>query len=553
MDLKKPGMRRWQIWVWGILICLPPAIFQLCLLASPVEVLVWQGSYDDTFLYLQIARNWSVHGFPTFDGEAWTNGFQPLWGLILLALTVLSKESGELFRLAYCTALIFYLCALWPLLRCAKIVFQRQSSQQTPAAAAQYAMLLLLAVWLLPLTVPRTISGMEDSLHCLIFSWLLLEAANLFLASGQRKNSRLLMFGIALGLNGLTRLDSGIISCLISLPFAVTVLHQRRWVSFLLIYGPPVVFLTLYCSLNWVYLGTPVPVSGSTKVFWAGIDQDGAYWIARKALSVLSHIWGEVLSLNRAVLLVALPSIAFSFFRADRKLCRAALWLLFVVNAHALLLYVLLRQFAINSLWYYSSLRATAALLIGFATYQILSSPKMKLTGSYVAAILLLALTTTGAFRITQSSTLVDAASQHWFAYRLDAALWLKNNHQVFAGKKVGAWNAGTLGFFANPVQVVNLDGLVQAPGYLEEVLRKNDWQHFLRCKNIGYLIDYNASDGTQTFGKDWDDRMYFRALVPLKKASIIAAFGPVSERKRTLVLDVNRWVIEDTRSCEAH
>ena len=41
---------------------------------------------DDAFYYLLIARNFAESGLPTFDGIHATNGFHPLWMLMLAAM-----------------------------------------------------------------------------------------------------------------------------------------------------------------------------------------------------------------------------------------------------------------------------------------------------------------------------------------------------------------------------------------------------------------------------------------------------------------------------------
>lgn len=70
----------------------------LCLLALPLIVafatIGWRVLFNllaaDSMYYMGIANNWIKFGFPTFDGEQITNGFHPLWELLLAGIFWLS-------------------------------------------------------------------------------------------------------------------------------------------------------------------------------------------------------------------------------------------------------------------------------------------------------------------------------------------------------------------------------------------------------------------------------------------------------------------------------
>ena len=54
------------------------------------------GLEDDFFYYAQVARNVAFHGLSTFDGTHLTNGYHPLWLLILTVVTKLFDVGGVL-------------------------------------------------------------------------------------------------------------------------------------------------------------------------------------------------------------------------------------------------------------------------------------------------------------------------------------------------------------------------------------------------------------------------------------------------------------------------
>jgi len=66
---------------------------------------LWPASYltltvDDSFYYLQVARNLAAGHGPTFDQVSLTNGFHPLWMALLVPIVRLGGPStGTVMRL----------------------------------------------------------------------------------------------------------------------------------------------------------------------------------------------------------------------------------------------------------------------------------------------------------------------------------------------------------------------------------------------------------------------------------------------------------------------
>jgi len=55
------------------------------------------GFQDDFFYYLTIARNLAEHGRSTFDGVSLTNGYHPLWTLVLAGLARMARADSVAF------------------------------------------------------------------------------------------------------------------------------------------------------------------------------------------------------------------------------------------------------------------------------------------------------------------------------------------------------------------------------------------------------------------------------------------------------------------------
>ena len=74
-------------------IVLGSLVLKLILAWQPVETLVTKVTPDDTFYYLQIARNIVDGNGPSFDGINNTNGFHPLWLAALLPFAKLGESA----------------------------------------------------------------------------------------------------------------------------------------------------------------------------------------------------------------------------------------------------------------------------------------------------------------------------------------------------------------------------------------------------------------------------------------------------------------------------
>jgi len=69
----------------------------------------------DTFYYLSVARNIALHGSVSMDGSHPTNGFHPLWQMVVAAATaraLLHRASAALL-LTILASLAFLIAAVW--------------------------------------------------------------------------------------------------------------------------------------------------------------------------------------------------------------------------------------------------------------------------------------------------------------------------------------------------------------------------------------------------------------------------------------------------------
>ncbi len=517
-------------------------LFQCLFAFGPVETLVRHATVDDTFLYLQVARNWARHGVPTFDGETLTNGVQPLWGTLLGLLALVVRGSTGLIR---ATAL---LCALLNAL--SGLVLVRIGN----LLGGRIAGMLAGGLWALLLFIPDSISGMEAPLHGLVFACLLL--VTIVLArrpTAAIGTGPVLLYGALLALNAFCRLDSAIVSALVGAPVLLRLARDRRFAAAALLAGVPAVAMLAYLGVNQVWFGSPMPISGLVKFFYvhetpasAAEGSLGAtvgvflrvvascyHWVTGYDPTTPTGVHLNFYRLTSRILgVMALAGLGLAIWK--RRLPPALWAALLVLLAHAAMLAKLLERFAENDLWYYQPLRIVFALVLAFGLAQLAALVRRPVALAVLAAVGLAAF---GHSALWGLSLLGDADPGHLYVKRVRMARWIGTAPELDPRARIGSWNAGQLGFFSEPRPIVNLDGLVQNRSFLDEVLRTGDWRRYFTERNIRYLVDFNAEDSTQTHALAFDPQTSFRGIVPLDQAVIVKRIGSI------LVLDIRPWL----------
>jgi hypothetical protein len=102
------------------------------------------------------------------------------------------------------------------------------------------------------------------------------------------------------------------------------------------------------------------------------------------------------------------------------------------------------------------------------------------------------------AWQPRDSSVALEATQQQ--AYR--AAEWMKDN--LPAGGRVASFSAGLLGYYADNVRVINIDGLANSPQFIDHELvghllyvrgltETDPLREYLRVEKIGYLANVDV------------------------------------------------------------
>jgi hypothetical protein len=103
--------------------------------------------------------------------------------------------------------------------------------------------------------------------------------------------------------------------------------------------------------------------------------------------------------------------------------------------------------------------------------------------------------------------------------HRVDMVAWINANLPPNA--RIGAWNAGLLGYFSDRT-VVNLDGLANDRDYLSYLESGTPIEGYLRKEGISYIVDVDAPDLTMPYNSSWDHSKLFRNSISWQDLDIL-------------------------------
>lgn len=211
---------------------------------------------DDAFYYFGIARHLADGAGSTFNGVDPTNGYHPLWLLVLVPVFLVANGKTALVLVTVVSAVLFVLSA--------RLIDRigRLTGRPVPVFCAAT-----------PLLVTGTagplfwFSGMETGLLLFSLLWL----ATVYLRTNGFLTANPVGAGALMTVVVLARLDAVVTLALLG----VLALAERRraglpWLRFgLRMLAVPAVVLSCYVVVNVVLFGTALPVSGQAKALGA--------------------------------------------------------------------------------------------------------------------------------------------------------------------------------------------------------------------------------------------------------------------------------------------
>jgi len=396
-----------------------------------------------------------------------TNGYHPLWMLFLVVFSLLG--SGKfIFYMVEATTLAAFMGTYLAARALYRIYSQDLLAIELGASVVAIQMLVLSSGGMeIVLTIPLILA----------LCWYRMRAGFRWLPSTA------LIYGLLAAVVVFSRLDAVLfvfliifLDCLIDRPSS-----SGGWLLRLGAFASGAVPIGLYGILNYFLFHTWTPISGQAK-------QLRLHHIPSLVPfdKLVNHVGRGILIIPTAILLVTLSILAL-LFRGRLHLAKSHLAVVL-----CLLLFPLLQQIAVTSLsdwqlwpWYaYSFIVATVgALLVGFSRMVALQQFGLPLMRRLVAVAAILAVLAYAVIDMRRTS-LEKSTGTIWYSYGKDIEEFSKTHEGVYAMGDC----AGTTGYLINQ-PLVQLEGLVMDPSYLENIRRQRDLKQVLANYNVRYYV----------------------------------------------------------------
>jgi hypothetical protein len=468
---------------------------------------------DDAYFYFQIARNVGRGLGFTFDGVHKTNGFQPLWQLLLVP--IFRFLPGD-FPPLYAALLLEVV-----LVASAAVGIYEILRARVGAAPACVASLLLVAQ---PSAGIALRSGMEAGLVVLILvviwgKWVALRSSE---TSGL---TRWFGLGAWCSVGFLARLDS-----LVALPVLLWLGRgelRRAPRKAVALVAPCLTTVVLYASVNRAFFGLWFPISGLVKSWWL---RDAGLWERfRRVLDIpwvgqwaVARLFGEV-TLGESP-----PAATLAYLALLMGLCATA-WLHRDWLKHAVTRGRAAFPLAVGPLmlmaeslttgdvtgWHQAPLLLATSVLGG-----LLASRGRRLAqlGVVAAAVVVL-------LRVPRDFVRMRDVELAQPVVAFDAARWIDLNLPSHA--RVGCYyGSGEIGYFAHG-RVIDLDGLVNDLDFFRRAYQAGDLAGYLSEETVTWIVDPLKVDGPIEKPYWLDAPFWTNARSVARQLTVVARFPP--------------------------
>ncbi len=410
---------------------------------------------DDLLYYLKVAQNLAHGRGSTFNGIAPTNGYQPLWFLVL---TILSRFTENPRTVLGFLAVSDWIAALATFLLARRLL--RLSAARPllvfalSAAVTLYSVTLFFYGMEVTLTVPLLLGTI-----CLLLrvDWLV------------GRWSRTFLLGLLLSALALSRIDTlifgGLVLCGILLTPAL-----RRLIRADLVFGAVLGLLPLlaYFVLNRVEFDTFLPISGMAKELKLDRLPSLEPW------RVFFHPLAAAFTLIFLIALVLLPRIAPQLDQIS-PMARVVL--------PAVILFPFVYYFILCCVsdwtlwgWYYYPLRTALCIsLLVFTLYP----PSARLLGRPVVV---------GVLTFAVFATLGGLRWRHQQVDIYDASVEIAHFAQTHPGTYAMGDRAGRVAYLM-PNPILQTEGLMMDRPYLELLRRQTPLREVLARYHVRYYV----------------------------------------------------------------
>lgn len=454
-------------------------VMQAVLITQPLDFLITNLLPDDAFYYFEIARNITLGLGSTFDGINLTNGYHPLWMLMILPLFAIFSAGGTLDTLPiYLSLGMSVVLNVGTALILLRILTHITKSPLIRASA--------LALCLLnPFMFFETVNGLETSVALLLLSAFMLAALR---AQERETKAAYILVTVVAGLMILARMDLAFYFAAYLVWLLVT-LGFKSSIRQVLLMGVGATLICLpwfiwnYATFQMIFTSAS---NANTLINHVLVAQDNGpgLWVQIKGALYLLVYHGK-----EALLRTGAPWLLFALLGAAAGFMARKEWMIASLRRNLPLLLALFGGFVVlffvnagirftGRAWYFISFNIFVMLAAAWTLDAVLSK-KQRLV-----AVVVLSLLVSGTFVLGWKTTLKDQFINQRAMFSM--AGWMNENLPHTAN--VGVFNAGVQGYFAHAT-VINLDALVNNAAY--EAMKEHKLWSYIEDENIEYISDF--------------------------------------------------------------
>ena len=482
-------------------IVLISTIINLIISWSPLQFLLMHIIPDDAFYYFKIANNIIIGKGASFDGIHPTNGFHPLWMLLLLPIFKLVTNKILAIHL------VLTLCSLLNII--AILIFYSICKNYL---SFSIRISLLLTAWyafnpFLWLTIAGNLNGLETSICLLLVLLFILYYFKLLF----NQTNNFSVFGLISGLVLLARTDNII---LVALTYLFLLWHFRSESKniFRLIFAGFICSIIFLCFLVWNYINFHqlVQISGYaiapiTKFYWH-------FNLVGFIFQYIKNLWNLAMSLGIpglskysveflfffSILILLIVFIMISYLiatnNAKNKASTQLYQLLPLILTVFIEIFVSTCRIYFPRPWYYAIPVPTLLMSLGVLLNFYFTRKKSVLF--FILCIFIGVMLLISTIILIKPVINDEGIPRYQMAKKLEVLLPKNTN--------VGSFNAGILGYFTTKIRIINLDGLVNNSIY--PYIKNKDLNNYLIQNKISYLLDDVGTmrSFSKFYGKNW-------------------------------------------------
>ncbi len=452
-----------------------------CVVAlRPLEAIDSLTIPDDAYLSMTIARN-IARGLGPLYGTEFTNGFQPLY--VFLMTPVFAIVPNDLFtpiRIALFLLITFDTLTLYLLVR-----FTRDTSR------SPFTPIIIALAWSFsPYVISTTLNGLETAISAFFVVAVLYSFRGATTGSDKTfRPLRYIALGGLIGLAILARIDNALLALSIGIVFLWKNRREQAWIilrSLGIVTIAALVVVLPWLAYSIAYTGDVYPVSGKAVRFNSLSDVQHAPTVMNLYLPMLRK-GIAVLVKNNWVFIATIAALGFSL-RPDKHLRRSVLQVVGLPTLFAVSLFTSYTCYTLTP-WFFERYLYPISLLILLTMGVLVNTfldrhSKRAIEWGTTFAILMVVL------NVLQPSfrRLFTSPYPAKWGY-MNLGLWAKDEFKQ--NTIVGAQQSGGLGYFAQNITVMNLDGVVSKSCYESLVERRNF--DYIRSAGVEYMISWKV------------------------------------------------------------